>query len=156
MDDTRLILGTGYPWLRHSTVPSWPRSSVFSWSLPPVTFGATLLVGSWKLQKQNLKYVYMQNVCTGIVVPSADCKSETQDMCLPAIQACFMTDLKLRWPPEVIKHNFLAWPDTIFKGQTPLMFQETNFHHHRIISWYWTQTFQSPSQWFLQAKYRGP
>lgn len=54
VDDTRLILGTGYPWLRHSTVPSWLRSSVFSWSLPPVTFGATLLVGSWKLQKQKL------------------------------------------------------------------------------------------------------
>lgn len=50
----------------------------------------------------------MQTVCTGIVVPCADCKSETQDMCLPAIKARFITDQKLGWPPEVIKHNFLA------------------------------------------------
>jgi hypothetical protein len=67
----------------------------------------------------------MQNVCTGIVVPSADCKSDTQDKCLPAIKACFMADLKLGWSPEVKNCNFLARSDAIFKGQNPMMFQET-------------------------------
>lgn len=47
-------------------------------------------------------------MCSGIVVPSADCKSETQDMCLPARKASFIKDPKLGWPPEVIKHNLLA------------------------------------------------
>ena len=89
----------------------------------------------------------MQTVCTGIVVPCADCKSETQDMCLPAIKARFITDQKLGWPPEVIKHNFLAWPDTIFKGQKS---NDVSRDHTSIITELFPakghRPFQSPSQ----------